>query len=148
MEQKISRSTPFRLASYLRSLIIMEQLQAIEGREKKPTVLFRLFSRFFPFWSVNWVEHLKSHFLSFSFHLVCLSKEADTSCCPRKKRLISTYMEKFLSCAFPPCTELPNSLFPCSNSLFHVTSKQIKKGYNDRSLYSFPAYQRSSLIHL
>lgn len=147
MVQKIPRSTLFRLASYLRSLIIMEQLQRNKERtEKRPTMLFRLLSRFFPFWSGNWVEHLKLHFLSSSFHLVFLSKEADTSYWPNKDQYLPTW-KTFLSCYFPPCTELPDSLFPSLNSVFNAIPEQIKKGYN-HFLYSFPAYKKHCLIHL
>lgn len=117
-----------------------------ERAEKKPTMLFRLLSRFFPFWSGNWVEHLKSHFLSSSFHLVFLSKEADTSYWPNKDQYLPTW-KTFLSCYFPPCTELPDSLFPSLNSVFNAIPKQIKKGYN-HFLYSFPAYKKHCLIHL
>lgn len=85
------------------------------GGKKMHLCFLELFPDIFPLWSMSWVEHLKLHCPSSSFHPVILSREADISYCPWK-RIISTHMEKSLSCYFPAYIESPNSPFPCLNS--------------------------------
>jgi len=62
-----------------------------EKAEKKPTVLFRLLSRFFTHWFVKWFQPLILHFLYFSFRLAFLSRKADTSYSPKKDYYLPTW---------------------------------------------------------